>query len=90
MTTYDEALNGNSTYDKIMGSARRHVADMDRIDGSVAEHPIDLALRTVMSALEYAMTCRRWDGVGDAQVMLGQIEIRYRSKDVKSQQKRTP
>lgn len=71
-------------YDAIMRAAIKRVGKMDSCDGSVANHQCDLALRTVMSALECAINMCDWGVVGEAQAMLMQIELKYRPADQKA------
>ena len=72
-------------YNVLMRAARKRVEAMDKADGSTtADHPLDLALRTAMSALNAAMGMGDWSVAADAMVMLQQIELRYRPADLKS------
>ncbi len=74
-----------SAYDLVMKRARKRVADMDKVDGSsVADGPVDGALRTIMSALECAINTGDWGTAGDAQVMLSQLELRLRPEHQKA------
>ena len=55
--------------------ARHFVEKCDRHDGhSQAYCPIDMGLRTVMTALEAGLNMQRWDTVAEAFIMLQQIE----------------
>ena len=63
----------------IVKDARKNVGAMDKIDGhTIAETHIDSGLRTVMSALEYAIGTQAWDGVAESLIMIQQIECMIR------------
>lgn len=77
-------IKKKNDHDALMRAARLRVANMDAVDGSnVALGPIDMSLRTVMCALSCAIKSSDWSVVADAQVMLSQIELRYRPADLK-------
>lgn len=67
------------SYEHRMQRARKFVHELDTIDGfSQADLPIDVCLRTVMSALAAGIKGARWDTVEEAYVMLQQLECKTR------------
>lgn len=77
-------MNLNKTYRDIMKKARKRVEEMDRVDGSaMSVNNLDLSLRTIMSALESAISCKEWHIAGDAMVMLSQLESEARDPTMK-------
>jgi len=57
-------MKGDKRYNSLMLEARIRIAEMDKTDGGpISLRPIDRALRTVMSALDYAIRTKKWDGV---------------------------
>ena len=71
-----------SKYDDLLQFANKRVAKMDKIDGgNVAEtHSLERAIRIVMTALETAINIEDWNVACEAQVMLQQLESKYRNK----------
>ena len=59
---------------------------MDEIDGGseIDRLPLDMSLRTVITAMHTAISMQAWDIAADAMVMIQQIELRYRPADEKS------
>ena len=73
-----------SNYNELMRAARKRIARMDKTDGGpISENPLDLALRTAMMAIKAGFSEGTYDAIADAQVMLQQIEWRYRPADSK-------
>ena len=65
-------------------NAVKKVHEMDKIDGSQVGHwHIDLALRTVMTALETGINHKAWDCLAEALVMVQQVEKSCREHAVK-------
>lgn len=63
----------------LVQKSRKRVEAMDATDEcSVGEMHIDVGLRTAMSALEYGIQQKAWDGVADALIMIQQIEFTVR------------
>lgn len=66
-------------YKSVLRRAKKHVAEMDKTDGSsVTKFPTDMALRTIMTAIQTGIQMKDWSCVGDAMVMLQQIEPKFR------------
>jgi len=68
-------------YLHLLRQARVLIAEVDALDGPISRLPLHMAMLEVISALEAGITTEDWRIVAEAQVMLQQIEYRYRPAD---------
>ena len=76
-------------YLDLLRRARQIVAEVDAVaDGPISRLPLHAALFEVIAAVEVAITTTDWEIAAEAQVMLQQIEYRYRPADQRDGQYR--
>lgn len=63
----------------IIRRARKRISEMDQVDGAVQQLPLDLAIRTCITALDCAINGLDWTLAADAIVMLQAIEEKVRT-----------
>lgn len=83
MTKPYETYKPHSRTARLMAKARAVNAQRDAIDisGPVARCPLDLQLRTALSAIFCGLETRDWDCVAEGTVMIQDAEAQVRTEE---------
>jgi hypothetical protein len=76
----------NERTQKLIDKARRTNAERDRIDGGLMGLPVDVHLRTIISALVCGISMKDWDCIAEGTAMVQEMEfaVRKATKKVES------